>query len=319
MRDYPVAYAAINNDIEIRNHSSSGGIFFLIAKYVIEQGGVVFGAKYNDNWEVEHGFADNVNDVKSFLGSKYVQSSLGDAYSKVKSFLKDDRIVLFSGTPCQIYGLKAFLGKKYSNLVTVDLICHGVPSRLVWRKYLEYRSAGRKIVNVNFRDKTEGWLEFSLKIDFKNGSFYRENQHEDAYMRGFLQDIYLRPACYECKFKGLERDTDITLADLWGCSEIYPEMFDNRGASLVLVQSVKGAQLWNSIKTKMNFCEIRDERYQKFNPNIMTPVALNKKRGKFYKNTSIENMQKLTKPAGIVRKLLRKSKRIAKKVLIRSE
>lgn len=281
MRDYPVVYAAINRDIGIRKYSSSGGVFFLIAKCVIEEGGVVFGAKYNDNWEVEHDFAENINDVKSFLGSKYVQSSLGNAYFKVKSFLKEDRIVLFSGTPCQIYGLKAFLGGNYSNLITVDLVCHGVPSRLVWRKYLEYRSAGREIVNVNFRDKTEGWLEFSLKIHYKNGSSYRENLHKDVYMRGFLQDIYLRPACYECKFKGLERDSDITLADLWGCSEIYPKMFDDGGTSLVMVHSVKGDQVWNSIKMKMDFCEIIDEGYQKYNPNILTSVTPNKKERNF--------------------------------------
>ena len=315
MSDYPIVYAAMNKNDEIRNGSSSGGIFFLIAKYVIECGGVVFGAKYSEIWSVEHGFTESLNGIRDFMGSKYVQSAIKNSYLKTKEFLGQGRLVLFSGTPCQIYGLKTFLGEPYKNLITVDLICHGVSSRLVWRKYLEYRARKKKIVNVNFRDKTEGWLDFSLKIDFENGDTYRKNQHEDLYIRGFLQDIYLRPACYECKFKGIRRESDITLGDLWGCSEIQPEMFDNRGTSLVFIQSENGMKIWDNLREQMKSKRITDNNYQKYNPNILRSISPNKKREKLFHDVSIANMYRFSKNMGILRKVLGKGKIVVRRLM----
>ncbi|MGN1134030.1 MAG: Coenzyme F420 hydrogenase/dehydrogenase, beta subunit C-terminal domain [Oscillospiraceae bacterium] len=309
------AVACYNKDDKIRMKSSSGGVFYLLAKYVIENGGVVFGAKFNKDWEVIHSYAETLDGISDFMGSKYVQSSMGNTYKDVLQFLKQDRLVLFSGTPCQVYGLKAFLGKDYDNLITIDLICHGVPSRKVWREYIRYISGKKDIANINFRDKTEGWLDFSLKFDFSDNSSYIKNQHNDLYMKGFLQDIYLRPSCYKCRFKGISRESDLTLADFWGCKDIMPDMFDDKGTSLVLIQSDKGNKIWDSIQNDINMNEITDERYQTRNPNIKSSVKKNYKRAKFYKDDSFDNLTRLTKPAGPIRKFMSKCKHIIKKVI----
>lgn len=315
MSTYPICYAAVNKDEDVRKRSSSGGIFYLIAEYVIDNGGVVFGARYDDSWEVIHHYVENMEGIDAFMGSKYVQSSVGNAYKDVLSFLKQGREVLFSGTPCQVYGLKAFLGKEFDNLITVDLICHGVPSRSVWRKYLKLRAKEKDVEKVNFRDKTEGWLDFSLKVDFLDESCYRKNQHKDLFMKGFLQDIYLRPACYECRFKGVRRNSDITLADLWGCKEIVPELFDDKGTSLVLIQSDKGKKIWTKISRNMKVCKIEGDEYQRYNPNLKVSVNMNKKRAKFYKNCSMQNLKRLTFSIDLIGAVLGKVKQVVKKVI----
>lgn len=319
MNGYPLAYAAINGDLNIREKSSSGGIFYLLAEYVICSGGVVFGVKYDENWEPVHDYAECIDDVLGFLGSKYVQSCVRNTYREAEAFLKKGRLVLYSGTPCQILGLKSFIKKEYANLITVDLVCHGVPSRKVWRQYMELRSEQRKVVALSFRDKTEGWLDYSLKMDFADGSTYRNNQHEDLYMKGFLQNIYLRPSCYECRFKGIERNTDITLADLWGNKAILPEMFDNRGTSLVLIQSVKGADIWDNISKSIKNVELLTADYEKYNPNMRASVEKNYKRQKYFKDRSWGKLAKLTRPnRNPIRRAIRKLNRILKKIISKS-
>lgn len=265
--------------------------------------------------EVEHKYSESIEGIEAFMGSKYVQSSVGDSFQKVLYFLQHGRMVLFSGTPCEVQGLKAFLRKDYENLITLDFICHGVPSRLVWRKYLNWKSGNRKVKAVNFRDKTDGWLKFSLKIDFMDGSSYCQNPDLDIYMRGFLQDLYLRPSCYECSFKGVARNTDITLADLWGCREIMPELYDDRGTSLVFIQSDKGVKIWDVIIDQVRCKVLEDERYKQYNPNMLISVNCNPKRKKFYRSCSMRNMEKLTRPAGPLRKMVRKGKRMVRKIV----
>lgn len=319
MNGYPLVYAAINGDSNIREKSSSGGIFYLLAESVICRDGVVFGVKYDENWEPIHGYAECMGDVLGFLGSKYVQSCVRDTYREAEAFLKEGRLVLYSGTPCQIFGLKSFLKKEYANLITIDLVCHGVPSRKVWRQYMELRSEQRKIVAVNFRDKTEGWLDFSLKMDFADGSTYLKNHREDLYLKGFLQDIYLRPSCYECRFKGIERNTDITLADLWGCKDILPELFDDRGTSLALIQSVKGADIWDNISKSIKSVELLTTDYEKYNPNMRVSVEKSDKRHGYYKNSSWSILDKLTGPnRSPIRRAVKKLNRIIKEIISKS-
>lgn len=238
-----------------------------------------------------------------------------DIYKEAERFLKSGQLVLYSGTPCQIYGLKAYLAKEYKNLITVDLICHGVPSRRIWRDYLKLQSSDKKIItSINFRDKTEGWLDFSLKINFLDGTFYRNNLHNDLYMKGFLQNIYLRSSCYECRFKGVERDTDITLADLWGYQEIVPDMFDNQGTSLVLIQSKKGEQIWNEIKDSIKAKRIDMINYQRFNSSLKESVYSSKKRKKYFQSATWINLEKLTKlKVSNSIHIMRKLKKIIKK------
>ena len=170
----PVVYACKNQNRELRLRSSSGGVFYALAQEVINHGGVVFGARFNENWEVVHSCCDEVSELQAFLGSKYVQSCLGNVFIQVKEILDGNRVVLFTGTPCQISGLKGYLNRDYKNLVLVDFVCHGVPSPKVWKDYLLENFDITKIKNISFREKTDGWKKFSLRVDSDKKS-YRNN------------------------------------------------------------------------------------------------------------------------------------------------
>ena len=210
------AMAAINLNEEIRLKSSSGGIFTLIAEKIIDQGGVVFGAAFSDDFKsVQHICVDNIADLDKLRGSKYVQSKIGDTYKQAKEYLDSGRKVLFSGTPCQIGGLYSYLRKPYENLLTQDIICHGVPSPMVWEKYVEEheRKISSKANKVTFRNKKNGWKAYSVFIGFENRKQYLKEHSADMYIKAFLSDICLRPSCFDCQFKGIKRHADITLTD----------------------------------------------------------------------------------------------------------
>lgn len=278
------AYAAINKDDEVRAQSSSGGVFFPLAKWVIEQGGVVFGARWNDKWEVVHDYAEDLDGVKAFMRSKYVQSIVGDTLRQAKQFLDAGRWVLYSGTPCQLGGLRVYLGKEYEKLIQVDLICHGVPSPGVWRSYLKDYFGKEKIVDINFRDKRDGWLGFQCVTTTNNNNTYCEKQMENPYFRGFLTNVYLRNSCYNCRFKSVSRNTDITLADYWGVHLFCPEMCDDKGTSLVLVHSSKGQEVLSNILRDNNL-KVQDNiiEYKAWNSAIENSVPVSKKRYYFFK------------------------------------
>lgn len=249
------AYAAINKDDEVRAQSSSGGVFFPLAQWVINQGGVVFGARWNDKWEVVHDYAEDIEGVKAFMRSKYVQSVVGDTLKQAKAFLEAGRWVFYSGTPCQIGGLKAYLGKEYDKLVTVDLICHGVPSPGVWRSYLKDYFGKEKIVDINFRDKSKGWITSPCVSITTETQLSRSKQKENPYFRGFLLNVYLRNSCYDCSFRQYHRASDITIADYWGVDKVCPEMHDDKGTSIVFAHSEKGTKLLREISTRMRIIE----------------------------------------------------------------
>lgn len=278
------AYAAINKDDEVRAQSSSGGVFFPLAQWVINQGGVVFGARWNDKWEVVHDYAEDIEGVKAFMRSKYVQSVVGDTLKQAKAFLESGRWVLYSGTPCQIGGLKAYLGKEYDKLVTVDLICHGVPSPGVWRSYLKDYFGKEKIVDINFRDKSEGWITSPCVSITTVTQISRSKQMENPYFRGFLTNVYLRNSCYNCRFKSVSRNTDITLADYWGVHLFCPEMCDDKGTSLVLVHSSNGHEVLSNI-LRDNDLKVQDNiiEYKAWNSAIENSVPVSKKRCYFFK------------------------------------
>lgn len=280
--EYPIAYVCINKDDVIRKNSSSGGVFYHLAKSVIDAQGIVFAATYDKEWNVVHASCQDMDAIHSFMGSKYVQSKLGDTLKAVKENLTNGRLVLFVGTPCQINGLTSFLGKEYENLLLVDIICHGVPSPLVWRRYLEETTEGKEISGINFRDKKDGWKENSVKITYKDGSCYQVKKHDNRYFKGFIRDIYLRPSCYACAFKGLNRKADITLADYWGIQEIHPDMFDDRGASLVLLHSAKGEAYWSKVKESFHYQLTDLEFAVENNSAAVVSVALPKQRKVFF-------------------------------------
>lgn len=239
-------FAAKNKNEEQRLRSSSGGIFILLAEYIIKQGGVVFGARFDKNWEVEHVCAETIEDLRPLMRSKYVQSRIGNTYKEAEQFLKDGRKVLFTGTPCQIAAFKLFLRKEYENLLTVDIICHGVPSPMVWRKYLENKTNQQgieSIQSISFRDKGTGWKNYSFNIRYKNGyseCLFSEYASKNVFMKGFLANLYLRPSCYACPSKKLRSGSDITIGDFWGIQYIKPELDDDKGISCVLINTTKG-------------------------------------------------------------------------------
>lgn len=277
LRQPLVVLAAKNSNEKVRLLSSSGGIFSLLSEYILEKNGVVFGARLNDKWQVVHDYTETKEGLSAFRGSKYVQSHIGNSYAQVKLFLKQGRLVLFSGTPCQIAGLKRYLFKDYKNLVTLDIICHGVPSPKVWQNYLDEKvaSEGRKkilfandiygkkhISNIFFRDKRSGWKKFSFVLaitltdsnEKKKQILLSDVFSENIYMKGFLSDLYLRPSCYDCPSKCGKSESDITLGDFWEIQKILPYYDDDKGVSAVLIynpellEKVKGILFENSHK-----------------------------------------------------------------------
>ena len=278
------AYAAYNKNEKIRLKSSSGGIFTLIAEDILKKNGTVYGAAFDENFEVKHIRITNITELEKLRGSKYVQSNCNGIYSKCKRDLDSGMNVLFSGTPCQIEALKCYLKKSYDNLFCIDIICHGVPSRLVWRKYLQYRVnfAKSKIEQIAFRLKNEGWKQYAVQFVFANGTAYCQNLHKDIFMRGFLKNLYLRPSCYACKFKTKERISDITVADFWGINNIYPDIDDDKGISLVIVHSIKGSNLFEKLKTNMFCIEVNIDNAIKYNKSMIISVKNNIERNKFF-------------------------------------
>lgn len=251
----PVAYACYNSDEKIRIKSSSGGMFTIFAEIILDSGGIVFGAAFDSDLSVHHICVDNKEDLHKLRGSKYVQSFIGESYKQAKEFLKSGRPVLFSGTPCQIAGLHQYLGDKYDNLYTVDIICHGVASLKVWKAYLEYlEKIHKNKVDVakypSFRSKKQGYLDYGMEVYFENGVMYNETISSDKFMGLYLTNRILRPSCYRCDFKGVKRNSDITLADFWGVDKLMPKMFDNKGTSLVLVNTLKGNKLFEEAKAE---------------------------------------------------------------------
>ena len=239
------AYAAYTADEEIRKVSSSGGVFSVLAKEILSRGGVIAGAAFDDDFSVRHILVERDAQLNRLRGSKYVQSRMEDTYAQIRDLLKQGKTVLFTGVSCQVAGLKAFLGRDYDHLYTVDVLCHGVPSPKVWQQYCREQEAayGRKLTAAAFRDKRNGWRKNSICLQFGEDEYCRRNS-EDAYLRLFLQDLCLRPSCHSCRFKSFPRLSDLTIGDAWGIERHMSDLDDDRGTSVVLVNSEKGQALW---------------------------------------------------------------------------
>ena len=316
----PVAYACINKDDSIRMESSSGGVFTLIGEQVIAEGGIVIGAEFNIDFNVEHNFVEKIEDLDRLRGSKYVQSRIGSTYVQVRDFLKQGKKVLFTGTPCQIGGLKSFLGQPYENLRCVDFVCHGVPSPSIWKKYVDFREkiASSSAQRIAFRRKNEGWKRYSVSFLFKNNTEYREPLNKDLYMKAFLNDVCLRPSCYACEFKTLQRQSDITLADFWGIQNMLPEMDDDKGTSLIFINSETGQALFNEIKDKMIYREVDINQAIIYNPAAIKSANYNSKRESFLKELDLLTFDKLVKKYctdSIMVRIKRKAKSLVYKVV----
>lgn len=302
--------AAKNLNEEERMCSSSGGVFFLLAGDVIHRGGVVFGAVYDADWEVVITHAETLGAVRPMMGSKYLQARTETAFRDAERYLKQGREVLFTGSPCQIAGLRKFLRKDYPNLLTVDFLCHGVPSPGVWRRYLNETlvlSARRAVAGKNtvlssslnplpaiagieFRDKTlHGWKKFSFVVRLESASKADKNSvllsdiHSDnSFMKGFLSDLYLRPSCYECRCKNGVSHSDLTIADFWGIDRLMPDFDDDKGVGLVLISTEKGFQTFNVLR--MDVRESTLEAAKKTNGGFKERVILPPERVCFFRD-----------------------------------
>jgi coenzyme F420-reducing hydrogenase beta subunit len=278
-------YAALNKNEEIRRDSSSGGMFTILAEKVIKDGGVVFGARFIDDWQVEIVPSETIEGIAAFRGSKYLQARMGSSLALAKKYLQEGRKVLFSGTPCQIAGLRHYLRKDYDNLLAVDFVCHGVPSPKVWKMYLdEVSEAGqRAISDIKFRDKPQGWKRFNFTLSYNESdksytiSSYNGDNH---YMRAFLSNMILRPSCYNCQAKSGRSKSDITLADYWGIDQVHPNMDDDKGTSLLIVRTEKGKQALDFTQT--TYTESTYEDAFRFNPAIEKSATAHPKRIDFF-------------------------------------
>ena len=282
-------YAAYNKNIEVRKASSSGGVFFALAEYVIGEEGTVIAAGFDSSWNVAHRACSCIDSISELMQSKYVQSAIGETYKQTFITLNSGKKVLFCGTPCQIHGLLNYLKLTINheewrkNLITVDFICHGVPSPRVWQDYLREKTKKQMVRKINFRDKTNGWRDFSLRIDFDNSIGYLESWHRDLYMQGFIRNLFLRESCYECRFKGIERPSDFTIGDFWGVHEIMPDFFDDNGTSIIMVHNEKALKMLSAVNKYLVLEEIDNDIIVKTNKAAVESVNMNPKRNRFFK------------------------------------
>jgi coenzyme F420-reducing hydrogenase beta subunit len=295
------AFAVYNLDDSIRKESSSGGLFTTIANYVIQRKGAVFGVVVSDNMEIIHTETESIDGIEAMRGSKYAQSRIDYIFTKVLKKLQDGKFVLFTGTPCQVNALYNFLNHNYDNLYTCDVICHGVPSPLVFNKYLKYMEDNKdsKIVKYNFRDKTFGWKKYNIKIQYEDNNSTLTKFNEDIYMKGFLSDLYLRNSCYNCKCKTDNVMSDITIGDFWGIENKYPEIDDDKGMAAVIINTTKGRKIIDILKDNIFMQPVSLNDIIDGNPSLRKAAKKNKCRDKFFHNINnidiVKNIHKYYK------------------------
>lgn len=266
-------YACYNKDKDVRLSSSSGAVFSSLAEYVLNKSGIVYGvAMSEDCYSAKFIGVTDSEGLTKLRGSKYLQAKVGNTFKSVKKELQAGKLVLFTGTGCQVNGLKTFLGKDYDNLICMDVICHGAPSPALWREYArdQEKKMGGKLKGINFRCKDDSWVDFGMKevlstIPEDSVKKFYISKDKDPYMQMFLRDYCLRPSCYECMVKK-EKMSDLTVADFWGIKDVAPEMNNGLGTSLVLIRTKKGQEIFNYISCEMKLKEVTYEAGVKGNP-----------------------------------------------------
>ena len=261
------AFAIRSKDSEIRRNSSSGGVFSLLGEKILEESGVVYGVSLSDTLQINHVRASTPSELIPLRGSKVIQSFAGDLYREIEEELQNGKTVYFSGTPCQIFGLLHYLGHRYENLITQDMICHGVCAPFLYEKYLEYLQDlhGSKISSIRFRDKETGWRDYSVSVDYENGDRTVTPHGKDEFMRAYLRNYALRPSCYKCPFKGTNRVSDITLADFWGAEHVVPDLDDNQGLSFVICHTPAGERMIKEVLPQTDYKSVRYRDVIKYN------------------------------------------------------
>lgn len=284
--DHPMddctAWIARNPDLEIRKKSTSGGVFYAAAQYVLQKGGYVCGAVFDDAFHVRHICSNEISDVQKMVGSKYAQSDMGTVYQQVKALVDKGVLVLYTGCPCQVAGLNAFLRESYENLLTFELICHGIPSDRMLMEYTSMQESKNKsnLTNINFRSKTTGWLNSSIEIDFANHRKYHQVITADTYMRGYFGNVYLKESCYNCRFRSFQSGADCMMGDFWG-AEVEKHPFDNQsGISAVLARGQKGANFFIKLPLEMQKWDLNG--IIRYNKTIISSQKPSDIRAQFY-------------------------------------
>lgn len=292
-----ISYAAINKSNSVRFNSSSGGVFYELAKYIIEKkNGIIYGASLITPEIVQHIRITEIKDIIKLQKSKYLQSHIGNTFKKVKDDLVSERVVLFSGTPCQIKALHLFLKNVcYPNLFTVDIACHGIPSSKIWHIYLSSLNLKTLNILVDFRDKNAAWHNYTLSISKQDTGrkVVSERCDNNIFMKGFIYNLYNRPSCHHCPAKKFTSGSDIMLADYWGIEKFYPEQDDNKGTSLVITKSEKGEFLFSNIKQQFKYQQTDFKTVECRTETFYTCSSPHYKREDFFKKVTIQNIEKL--------------------------
>ncbi|MBQ2687752.1 MAG: Coenzyme F420 hydrogenase/dehydrogenase, beta subunit C-terminal domain [Clostridia bacterium] len=292
----PIAIAAYNKDLDKLNESSSGGVFITLAESIIKRGGIVYGAALSEDFSVVHKRIASLSELQKLQGSKYSQSNVGYSYAQVKEDLLLNKEVLFSGTPCQVAALKSFLKKPYEKLLCVDIICHSVPSPRVWSEYLnQITNSLGEVASVNFRDKRDSWQRYCLSVKTKDEFEIIKKADNNYYMKAFINGLCTRSSCYNCEFKGQNRASDITLGDFWGCEQVCPDFTNDRGTSLVLIQTDKGKSVFDKIKMNLIYREVDANDALVQNPAYSTKSTEHRNRTNFFKRFESEDFEELVR------------------------
>lgn len=320
IKDDNQTYAAYSKFKDVLDNSTSGGIFTHLSDLVLEAGGVVFGHKYDENMKCVCTVAKTKKERNDFRGSKYVQSDMGEVFKQIKIEIELNKTVLLTGTPCQIDAVKSYFSNKPpENLITMDIVCHGVPSPQIFQEYVELmgKKEGKKIVNFKFRDKQQGWQTPFRVFEYSDGSSNSELLNDDAFNNLYQRtDCILRPSCYNCRYAGKKRISDVSIADFWGIQNSHSEMFnENRGVSLVLVNTEKGKKIFNKISDSIKIKLVPLKDAQKVNISLCRPVLPYFERKKVfcdYEKKGLEYILKKYFPKSFFSKLLRKIRKYIK-------
>lgn len=281
----PLIYAVKQKDFNTRMQSTSGGVYTAISNYTLDKSGSVFGVKFDEDFKVVHSKAMDKNERDRFRGSKYIQSNLKDIFIQIQNELKFDKSVFFTGTGCQVAGLRKFLMDTNTNideLITNDIICHGTPSPLLWDDYLKFIQKKNKLKSYTFRNKEKGWHGYNVKAEYKNGKYRINSTDLNVYVSLFSSNLILRPSCYNCKFANLNRTSDIMIGDFWGIEKTMPEIDDDKGISLVLVNTVKGKEVFDSVKSSIDTWKSNTKDC--LQPNLIEPTKKPPKRELFWQD-----------------------------------
>ena len=298
-------YLCCNKHIEERLKSTSGGLFYTIGKFYIDNfNAIVYGARFDKDFNVVHDGADNIEQLNRLRGSKYSQSDIRSVYREIRGLLENGQYVVFSGTPCQVSAIKKYLAKDYERLLCIDIICYGVASPGVWYSYLREYHCINRIKRIDFKDKAGGWKNWKTMIEHNNRKFYMKGL-TNPFMSGYMNGTYMRPSCLKCKFKGNNRMSDITMGDAWGRGE-QSQLNDDSGLSIAIIQSQKGGLLIEQIKDKLLIEEVNFAEYIEGNPYYsMSPKLNSAKREKYieeYINNGFRSaFEKYCMPHGIRR------------------